>query len=59
MHDRRRVLAIVGEQEVTVVALDPGELLSVHRIEADKGYWRNTRRDPGRWPGSQATGGSQ
>ncbi len=21
-----------------------------------RGYWRNTRRDPGRWPGSQQTG---
>jgi hypothetical protein len=47
------VLAIVDEQEVTVVALDTGELLSVHRIEPGKGYWRNQRRDPGRWPGSQ------
>ena len=54
-HARRRVLAIVDETEVTVVALDTGEILSTHRIEPDKGYWRNTRRDPGRWPGSQAT----
>ena len=54
-HARRRVLAIVDEHEVTVVALDTGEVLSVHRIEPDKGYWRNTRRDPGRWPGSQGT----
>ena len=54
-HARRRVLAIVDAQEVTVVALDTGEILSTHRIEPDKGYWRNTRRDPGRWPGSQAT----
>jgi transposase InsO family protein len=53
---RRRVLAIVDEQEVTVVALDTGEVLSTHRIESDKGYWRNQRRDPGRWPGPQATG---
>jgi transposase InsO family protein len=53
---RRRVLAIVDEQEVTVVALDTGEILSAHRIEPDKGYWRNTRRNPGRWPGPQATG---
>ena len=53
---RRRVLAIVGEQEVTVVALETGEILSAHAIEPDEGYWRNTRRDPGRWPGSQATG---
>ena len=58
-HARTKVLAIVDEQEVTVVALETGEILSVHRIEPDKGYWRNTRRDPGRWPGSQATGGSQ
>ena len=54
-HARRRVLAIVDEQEVTVVALDTGEILSTHRIEPAKGYWRNTRRDPGRWPGSPAT----
>jgi len=55
-HARRRVLAISDEQEVTVVALDTGEVLSTHRIEPDKGYWRNQRRDPGRWPGSQGTG---
>ena len=55
-HARRRVLAIADEQEVTVVALDTGEILSSHHIEPDKGYWRNQRRDPGRWPGSRATG---
>lgn len=55
-HARRRVLAIVDEQEVTVVALDTGEILSTHLIEPDRRYWRNQRRDPGRWPGSQATG---
>lgn len=55
-HARRRILAIVDELEVTVVALDTGEILSTHRIEPDRGYWRNTRRDPGRWPGSRATG---
>jgi len=53
---RRRVLAIVDEQEVTVVALDTGEILSTHLIEPDRRYWRNQRRDPGRWPGSEATG---
>jgi hypothetical protein len=45
------------EQEVTVVALDTGELHSVHLVEPDKGYWRNQRLDPGRWLGSRATGG--
>jgi hypothetical protein len=52
---RRRVLAIVDEQEVTVVALDTGEILSTHLIDPDRRYWRNQRRDPGRWPGSQET----
>lgn len=55
-HRRRRVLAIVDEREVTVVALDTGEILSTHLIEPDTGYWRNQRRNPGRWPGSQQTG---
>jgi transposase InsO family protein len=56
IHAGTRVLAIVDEREVTVVALHTGELLSTHRIDPDKGYWRNQRRDPGRWPGSRATG---
>jgi hypothetical protein len=55
-HARRRVLAIADEHDGTVVALDTGEILSTHRIEPDKGDWRNTRRDPGRWPRSPATG---
>ena len=53
---RRRILAIVDEREVTVVALDTGEILSSHLIEPERRYWRNQRRDPGRGPGSQATG---
>ena len=53
-HARRRILAI-DQQEVTVVALDTGEVLSTHRIEPDRTYWRNQRRDPGRWPRSRAT----
>ncbi len=52
-HAGRRVLAIVDEQEVTVVALDTGEILSTHRIEPDRAYWRNRLKDPGRWPGSK------
>jgi transposase InsO family protein len=55
-HARRRVLAIVEEAQVTVVALETGEILSAHLIDPARGYWRNTRRDPGRWPGSPATG---
>jgi transposase InsO family protein len=54
-HARRRILAIVDEREVTVVDLGSGEILSVHLIEPERGYWRNQTRDPSRWPGSQAT----
>ena len=35
---RRRVLAIVDEQEVTVVALDTGEILSTHRSSLIGGH---------------------
>ncbi len=52
-HASRRVLAIVDEREVTVVALETGEVLSTHHIEPGRIYWRNQRRDPGRWPGSR------
>jgi len=55
-HARQRVLTIIDEHEVTVVALDTGEVLSSHLIEPERRYWRNQRRDPGRWPGSRATG---
>jgi transposase InsO family protein len=54
-HRGRRVLAVIDQWEVTVVALETGEVLSSHRIEPERNYWRNQRRDPGRWPGSQAT----
>jgi transposase InsO family protein len=40
-HARRRVLAIIDEHEVTVVALDTGEVLSTHRIEPERLYWRD------------------
>ena len=54
-HAGRRVLAIVDDHDVTVVALDTGEVLSTHLIEPAKAYWRNRQKDPGRWPGSRAT----
>jgi transposase InsO family protein len=54
-HRGRRVLAVIDEREVTVVALETGEVLSSHRIEPKRSYWRNQRRNPGRWPGLRAT----
>lgn len=37
-----------------MTGLDTGDILSTQLSEPAKGYWRNTRRDPGRWPGSHA-----
>ena len=51
-HARRRVLALADDSVVTVIALDTGEVLSVHHIEPDRAYWRNQQRSPGRWPRS-------
>jgi hypothetical protein len=49
-HARTRVLAIADDTTITVIALDSGEILSTHRIDPTKTYWRNTQRTPGRWP---------
>lgn len=51
-HARKRVLALADDQQVTVVELQTGEVLSTHQIDPDHGYWRNTQREPGRWPSS-------
>lgn len=55
-HARRRAPAIVEGQEAAAVALDTGEVLSSRPVEPGRGCRRNRRRDPGRRPGSRATG---
>jgi hypothetical protein len=36
-----------------VIELETGEeVLSTHRIEPDRAYWRNQNNKPGRWPNS-------
>jgi transposase InsO family protein len=52
-HARKRVLALADEHHITVIELHTGEVLSTHKIEPDKTYWRNQNKEPGRWPGSQ------
>jgi len=52
-HARKRVLALADEHQLTVTELITGEVLSTHQIEPAKTYWRNTQREPGRWPNSQ------
>lgn len=51
-HARKRVLAIADEHTITVIDLTTGEILSTHLINPDKTYWRNQKREPGRWPSS-------
>jgi transposase InsO family protein len=43
-HAGKRVLAIADDTTVTVIHLDTGELLSSHRIEPSRSYWRNTQK---------------
>jgi transposase InsO family protein len=49
-HARTRVLALADDHHITVIDLATGEVLSTHLIEANKTYWRNQQRGPGRWP---------
>lgn len=51
-HRSKRVLALIDDTTVTVIHLDTGEILSEHRIDPDRSYWRNQQQEPGRWPGS-------
>lgn len=47
------VLILIDHNTVDVIDPLTGEHLSSHRIDPDHSYWRNTQRNPGRWPGSQ------
>jgi hypothetical protein len=49
-HIGKRVLAIADDTTATVIDLATGEVISTHIIDPNKGYWRNTKRTPGRWP---------
>lgn len=49
-HARKRVIALADEEKVSVVELATGEVLSTHRIDPERSYWRNQDREPGRWP---------
>lgn len=53
-HARKRVLALADDTTITVIDLATGEILSEHTINPAHSYWRNTQREPGRWPGSRS-----
>ena len=49
-HTGDRVLALIDNTTVTLIHLTTGEILSEHHIDPTRGYWRNQRKKPGRWP---------
>ncbi|WES63615.1 IS481 family transposase [Microbacter sp. GSS18] len=51
-HAGKRVLALADDHTITVVHLDTGEIIATNTIDPTRGYWRNTQKEPGRWPGS-------
>ncbi|MCW5951558.1 MAG: integrase core domain-containing protein [Propionibacteriaceae bacterium] len=52
-HRGKRVLALIDQTTVTIVHLDTGQIIATNTIDPNHGYWRNTQREPGRWPGSR------
>ena len=50
-HAGKTALILADKHTITVADPDTGEILSHHKIEPTKNYWRNQTRSPGRWPG--------
>jgi transposase InsO family protein len=49
-HKGQVVTILIDADTVTVIHQDTGEVLSKHTIDADRIYWRNQHKPPGRWP---------
>ncbi|MGI8393191.1 hypothetical protein [Leucobacter sp. W1038] len=52
-HQKKRVIILIDEHEVTVVHLNTGEVIATNRTDPARSYWRNQQRDPGRWSDSR------
>ncbi|MEI2713496.1 MAG: integrase core domain-containing protein [Nocardioides sp.] len=52
-HRGTPILMIIDANTVTITHRNTGEILSEHQIDPTKTYWRNQKREPGRWPDSQ------
>jgi transposase InsO family protein len=50
-HAGTAALVLVHPDTVQVINPATGQHLSSHTIDPTRGYWRNTLRNPGRWPG--------
>jgi len=51
-HAHAPVLILVTTNTVSVISKAGHQVLSSHHIDADKNYWRNQNKNPGRWPGN-------
>jgi len=51
-HRGAPVLLIADDTTVTVVHQRTGEIIATNTINPDTTYWRNTQKEPGRWPSS-------
>lgn len=52
-HRGTPVLILIDTTTATITHRTTGEILSQHLIDPNRKYWRNTQKEPGRWPGSQ------
>ena len=43
---------MVAATTVTVISKTGHHVLSSHYINPDTNYWRNQKKNPGRWPGN-------
>lgn len=50
VHKRVPVIMLIDDHQVTVTALETGEVLAINQIDGARGYWRNQLLPPGRWP---------
>ena len=51
-HAGTPVLILVASHTITVISKTGNHVLSSHRIDPDRNYWRNQNKNPGRWPGN-------
>jgi transposase InsO family protein len=51
-HAHTPVLILVTTNTVSVISKAGHQVLSSHHIDADRNYWRNQNKNPGRWPGN-------
>ena len=52
-HRGQPAIILINTITATVVHRTTGEVLSEHDIDPTRPYWRNKKREPGRWPGPQ------